>query len=839
MEVLLRDVRYAVRQLVKTPTFTAVAVLTLALGTGANTAIFSAVDAVLLRPLPYPESDRLYEVTARTGNGLRFGVSYPDLLDLRALSRDFTGVAAFSTQRYNLTGAGDPREVRAAFATANLFEVLGVSPVIGHPFGPAQEQDPVAMLGYEIWASAFGRDPAILGKAIALDGKSYTIVGVMPPGFHFPDEQVEVWTPIGGIRAAEPEALTNRDFHALNAVARLTATGTAAGVAGDLDVLSKRIAAMERNDSAPRRIIAMGGMQGPPGGAGGGPRLGAASATTASFAAQPLRDVAIGDVSQRLWVLLGAVGLVLLIACVNAANLLLARATGRGREMAIRRAIGASRARLIRQLLTESVLLALVAAGLGLLFAMWGLDGLLALWPNALPRSGEVRLDGRVLGFTAGLAIVTGILFGLAPALRATAPDIEEALREETPGAVSGGGRGRRRLQHALVVTEVALALVLLVGAGLLVRSFIALNQVDPGFDPRDVLAARIRLTPARYESGTQQKQFFESVEAALRTRPDVVSAALSVTLPLSGALRIVAFDPHPIRADYPEPIFVSEMTVVSPYYFATMGIPVRLGRSFAAEDRAGAPRVAVISSRFAKALWPDADPIGRVFPLGGPRGPSGPVTVIGVVDDLRSGTLEEPGTRPALYLSSAQEDGQDQMWIVARSRTGSPLKLAGAIRDAVRLADPEQPIGDLVTMEQLIGRQTAARRFTTTLLGVFALLAVGLALVGIYGVTSYAVAQRQRELGIRLALGARPGDVVRLLVNEGLMRVAIGVGLGIGVALIATRTLASLLFGVSPQDGTTLVATVALLGGVGLGATWLPARRAARADPMVTLRAE
>jgi predicted permease len=835
MDTLLHDIRYALRQLARTPGFTAVAVLTLALGIGANTAIFSAVDAVLLRPLPYPQSDRLVDLSSQNTEPVRFAISYPDLLDFRALTQDFTGVAAYSSQRYNLTGAGDPREVLAAYATANLFDVLGVHPVVGHAFTDQQDDDPVALLSYGLWAQSFGRDPAILGKPIALDGKSYTVVGVMPAGFHFPDDRVEVWTPIGGLRALAPEALTSRELRALSAVARLTPRATAAGVDGDLDVLAKRLEAAEQGDSGTRRVMAVGpgtgaGDKGPGGGPGALERI--------SFSAQPLRDVAIGDVGDRLWVLLAAVGLVLLIACANAANLLLARAAARGREMAIRRALGAGRGRLVRQLLTESVMLALLAAGIGVVFAKWGLDGLLALWPRALPRSGEIGLDPVVLAFTAGLAVATGLAFGLAPALRATTPQLEEALREDTAG--TGGGRRRRRLQQGLVVTEVALALVLLVGAGLLVRSFIALNAVNPGFDTQDVIAARIRLTPARYASGPQQKRFFEALEAALRPRPDVAAAALALTLPFSGGLRIFAFDPHQVRPDYPEPFFISEETEVTPGYFAAMRIPIRRGRAFTDQDRAGAPRVAVVSARFARALWPNEDPIGRRFPLGGPghRGDV-PVTVVGVVDDLRSGALDETSTRPAFYLSSLQGEGQDEMWVVVRSRTGSPLKLVSAIRDAVHLADPEQPIGDLVTLQQLIARQTAARRFNTTLLGVFALFAVGLALVGIYGVTSYAVAQRRRELGIRLALGARPGDVVRLLMNESLSRVAAGVVIGAGAALLATRALASMLYGVAPQDATTFVATAAILTVVALVATWLPARRATRVDPVEALRTE
>jgi predicted permease len=837
MEALLQDLRLALRQLAKSPGFTAVAVLTLALGIGANTAIFSAVDAVLLRPLPYLQSDRLVDLSAANTEPVRFAISYPDLLDFRALTQDFTGVAAYTSQRYNLTGAGDPREIQAAYATANLFDVLGVHPVVGHGFSTQQENDPVALLSYGLWAQSFGRDPAILGKAIALDGKSYTVIGVMPPAFHFPTDGIEVWTPIGGIRATEPQALTMRDLHVLNGVARMAAGLTLARVQSDLDVLAKRLQAEQPNDTSARRIIAIGpGPGGGGGGGGGGPRVSSRPTDAIQFNAVLLRDAAIGDVSGRLWVLLGAVGLVLLIACANAANLLLARAATRGREMAIRRALGAGRGRLIRQLLTESVVLALVGAGLGLVVSKWGLDALLALWPRALPRSHEVGLHPGVLAFTAVLALVTGIAFGLAPALHATASRIEEGLRQDSAG--STGGR-RQRVQHTLVIIEMALALVLLVGAGLLARSFAALNAVSPGFDTRDVLAGRIRLTPSRYPTPSQQKRFFETVQSALAGRPDVTGVALSETMPLSGGIRIVAFDPRPVRPDYPEPFFAALESVVAPEYFSTMRIPIRRGRGFGPEDRAGAPAVAVVSATFASELWPNQDPIGKQFPFRGPRESARPVTVIGVVDELRSASLEQPNPRPTLYLSSVQEDGQPEMWVVMRSSRGAPLALIGALKDAVKLTDPEQPIGDLVSLEQLIGRQTAARRFSTTLLGIFALLAVGLALVGIYGVTSYAVAQRQRELGIRLALGAGPKDVMRLLVGESLMRVVIGVVLGLVIALVASRALVSMLYGVQRWDPLTFAGTALLLGAVSILATWLPARKATRVDPMVTLKTE
>lgn len=837
MEALLQDLKLAIRQLAKSPGFTAVAVLTLALGIGANTAIFSAVDAVLLRPLPYPQSDRLVDLSATNTEPVRFAISYPDLLDFRALTHDFTGVAAYSSQRYNLTGAGDPREVQAAFVTANLFDVLSVHPTIGHGFTPQQENDPVALVSYALWAQSFGRDPAILGKAIALDGKSYTVIGVMPPAFHFPTDGIEVWTPIGGIRATEPQALTMRDLHVLNGVARMAAGVTLARVQSDLDVLAKRLQAEQANDSGQRRIIAIGPGPGPGGPrGGGGPRVAAGGVDQIQFNALLLRDAAIGDVSGRLWVLLGAVGLVLLIACANTANLLLARAATRGREMAIRRALGAGRGRLIRQLLTESVVLALGGAALGLVVSKWGLDALLALWPRALPRSQEVGLHVGVLAFTALLALVTGIAFGLAPALRATAVRIEEGLRQDSAG--STGGR-RQRVQHTLVIIEMALALVLLVGAGLLARSFAVLNAVSPGFDTRDVLAGRIRLTPSRYPTPAQQKAFFEAVQSALAGRPDVTGVAVSETMPLSGGIRVVAFDPHPVRPDYPGPYFAALESVVAPEYFSTMRIPIRRGRGFGPEDRVGAPAVAVVSAGFASELWPNQDPIGKQFPFRGPRESERPVTVIGVVDELRSASLEQPNPRPTLYLSSVQEEGQPEMWVVMRSSRGAPLALIGALKDAVKLTDPEQPIGDLVSLEQLIGRQTAARRFNTTLLGIFALLAVGLALVGIYGVTSYAVAQRRREMGIRLALGAGPKDVVRLLVGESLTRVVIGVVLGLGIALVASRALVSMLYGVERWDPLTFAGTALLLGLVAILATWLPARRATKVDPMVTLRTE
>jgi len=832
METLLQDLKFALRTLAKSPGFTLVAVLTLALGIGANTAIFSAVNAVLLKPLPYPGSDRLVQIMSTGFRGVRFCVSFPDLQDLRALSQDFTGVAATTTQRYNLTGAGDPREVQAAAVTGDVFEVLQVRPEIGHGFTTADDRTPLALLAHGLWVTNFGRDPGILGRSISLDGRSFTVVGVMPAGFEFPNQDVQVWTPIGESLSQSPQgAETNRHWHFLNAVARLAPGVTLERAVGDVKVLGARLSASDSGSSGGRQRIVAG--QASPGAGPPAPSSGRSILDT-GFDVTLLRDAAIGDVSGRLLILAGAVALVLLIACANAANLLLARATARRREMAVRRALGAGRGRLVRQLLTESTLLALAASLVGVVLSTWGLHALLAVWPHALPRTTEIALDSRVLGFSLGLAVVTGVAFGLLPAWRASAPGIEQSLREDAPGATGG----RRRLQNALVVGEVTLALVLLVGAGLLVRSFIRLNNVNPGFDTRDVLAARIRLTPARYPAGAQQTLFFDNMLASLQAHPGVQSASLAGTLPLSGNMFMLAFDPRTVRPDYPEPIMILRLSVISPDYFTTFRIPMRRGRGFTAQDRAGAPPVAVINRASADQLWPGQDPIGRQLTIGGPGQPAGPLTVVGLIDNLRSASLDAT-PQPEIYRPAAQQSDLREMWVALRSSNGRPLQLVGAIRDAVHQADAEQSIGDVVSLEQLIGRQTAARRFNTTLLTIFALLAVGLALVGIYGVTAYAVTQRTRELGIRMALGARGVDVVRLLMRESLRRVALGVGLGLVAALGVTRALSAMLFEVAPRDAVTFAATALLLVAVALAATWLPARRATKVDPMVALRYE
>src|SRR5438445_571266 len=809
MSTILQDLRYALRALRHNPAFTTVVATALGRGIGGNTAIFSVVDAVLLKPLPYPDADRLVSLDTKVpGPGKDiFGsaMSYPDIQQLQALSKDFAGVAAYTYARYNYAGREQASELAATVVSPNLFGVLGVSPAIGRGFTGAELHDQLAVLSYRMWATAFGSDRNIVGRVINLDGQSFTVVGVMPRGFAFPNEDTQLWVPLGEALRSHPQVEFNRQLYAFESVARLTAGVTLAQARADAGVVAQRIGAAER-----------------------------------TFLVDPLKVEGVENVRSALLVLFGAVGLVLLIACANAAGLYVARAAERRKEVAVRRALGADRARLGRQLLTESVVVALIAGAAGVLLARWGLAAVLAVWPR-VPRVNEIGLDPWVLGFALVVSLVTGLAFGLLPALRAAAPGLEQALRDQ--GGATTGSRRRHRTQSGLVVAEIALALVLLVGSGLLIRSFVRLTSVDPGYDTHDVLAARIRLTPSRYADPTVQNQFFQDLTDLVARNPGVADVSVSRTLPLTGGVDILAFDPRRIRPDATEEYVAARPSVVGPGYFAAMGIPLR-GRDFTPQDRADAPKVVIMNRRLTDELWPGQDPVGKVFPVRRPGGGGYDATVIGTIGDIRYASLD---ATPMLELyfpqlqaaaGAARLPGVPEMWVVLKAKH-SPLALAGAVRAAVRQLDPQQPIGDLVSLDQALSSSTAARRLSMTLLTMFAALAVLLALIGIYGITAYAVTQRTRELGLRMAIGASPAEVVGLLLKENLWLVLGGLVVGTTGATLATRALRSMLFGVSTLDPITFVGAALVLGGVAMLATYVPARRAARIDPMVALRYE
>ena len=831
MDTFLPDLKYAIRQLARSPGFAAVAILTLAVGIGANTAIFSVVNAVLLRPLPYPRSEEL--VTVRSGGlfGERggFAISYRDYQDVAELKGPLAGAAVVRGGRYNLTGAGDPREMEVAFASPSLFSVLDLRPVLGRVFSAAEEQEPVAVLSHRFWQTAFGGDSSALGRMVNLDGTGFQVIGVMPATMRYPNADVEAWIPVGWSFVAQPQLRITRTFRGYTGLVRLAPGVTVDRLNSDLSVLAQRIneETTASGGGSQRVEITMNSGPGGPGGPGarGGP-----GAFGMSFQVASLRDEAVGDRGTAIIVLAAAVGLVLLIACANTASLLIARATRRRKEIAVRRALGAGRNRLVRQLLTESVLLSVTGAVLGVALSFVALRAILSVWPAVLPRQNDIRIDAIVLAFTLALSVLTGIAFGLVPALKASSPRLEEALRDE---AGLAGGRRPRRTLATLIAGEIALALVLLVGAGLLVRSFISLNRVSPGFDTSDLLAARIRLTPSRYTSPAAQKQFYDQLTDALRQRPEVAGVTTMRTLPLSGARMIIGMDPREVRADDPEQSLMLETFVVGPDFFTTLGIPLLDGRGFNSQDVAGGLPVVVINTRVARRLWPGENALGQSLPLGGPT----PAVVIGIVGDLHGASLsEDVGPQIFRPLTQAQAP-QPVMWIALRGPR--PLALVPALQETVRAVDPQQPIAEIASVDQMIARDQSARRLNTTLVTVFALVAALLAIVGIYSVTAYAVSQRSREFGIRLALGARSSQLLGLVLRENALLVGGGVLAGLLLAALASRTLDSLLFGIVSLDLVTFGGVAVVLAAVALVATALPASRAGRVDPVTALRNE
>jgi putative ABC transport system permease protein len=813
MDTLLHDVRFGARMLRKSPGLTATAIFALALGVGVNTAIFSVVDAVLLRPLPYAEPGRLVSVAGTNARrpGEPLPVSYPNFADWRGQATAFERLAAYDPTDFNLVAGGRPERVKGAVVTSDLFALLGAGPQLGRQFTAEEDVPgaaPAVILSHGLWQRQFGGDPAAVGRALPVGGRPANIVGVMPSGFAFPPgaEPAELWAPM----SFNETYIAERNMHNLGVVGRLAAGATVEQARAEMEAVAARLAE-----------------QYPASNGGWGARV------------VPLQEHLVGNVRPALLMLLGAVAFVLLIACANVANLLLARASSRRKEMAVRAALGAGRWRVARGLLVESVMLALAAGALGLLLAFWGTDLLVALGPGDLPRIGEVALDERVLLFTLAVSLLTGVGFGLAPAAQASRADLVDALKEggSNPSARPGG-----RLRGALVVSEIALALVLLVGAGLLVRSFARLLEVDPGFRPEGVVTMQLQLSDASYAENHQVVSFYDRLLERARGLPGVVEAGLVTTVPLGKGAMALTYDVEGRPPAPPNERTSASFDVASPGYFRAMNIPLVRGRTFTDADREGSPAVVIVSETMARRAWPGEDPLGKRITMGasasGPPPPSR--EVVGVVGDVKHGGLEAE-VKEAIYAPYGQVPWPN-VTLVARTEA-DPDATAVAMRAAVRGVSPDQPVYNVRVMEQVVAESVAKPRLYASLLGLFAGLALLLSAMGIYAVMSYTVTQRAHEIGIRMALGARPGDVLRLVVGHGMRLTLVGVAIGLAAAFGLARLLASLsaslLFGVSATDPATFGGIALLLAGVALLACWLPARRAARVDPLVALRTD
>jgi putative ABC transport system permease protein len=806
-DAMIQDLRYGVRMLLKHRGFTAVAVLTLALGIGANTAIFSVVDALILRSLPFPNSEQLVwveEASQQMNSQPAWGGHF---LAWQNQSQTLLGITAINGgNSRTLTGAGEPEKVEVGAVSAGCLPVFGVQPLAGGRNFSAAEDSPggehVAILSYGLWQRRFGGEPNIVGKPITLNDSEFTVIGVLPASFRFFD-RYDVWVPL----ALDPQLqLAHEKRYYGTTVARLKPGVTLEQAQAEMDAVQQSYE-MTRPEGSSRiesrtRLV-------------------------------PLQEYFLGERRRPLLVLLGAVALVLLIACANVANLMLARAGTRQKELAIRAAVGASRLRLMRQMLTECVLLALAGGAAGLLIAFW-LTGLLGSL-NSIETFGEmgrmttVAIDLRVLGFTVLISFVTGLLFGLLPAIRLSRPDINVALKE---GGGSTSVRGRR-LRSALMVSEVALALVLLIGAGLLVRSFVKLLNVDPGYQAEDLLTARLSLPP-RYRDNLQRVQFYEQVVQRLAELPGVASVGVTSHLPLTGYNMGSTLHVEGRLPQAPEREPSAPVARVNPEYFRTMGIPLRVGRFFNEGDTEGAPKVALLSETLARTLFSNEDPLGKRLRLGDPK--AEPTTVVGVVGDIRYTGLDGE-VEQAVYLSYRQLP-RAGMTVVVRGAE-KPSSLAPALRTAVNQIDPALPIYDVMTMSDRLSNSVAARRFNLLLLGGFAALALLLAGIGVYGVISYVVTGRTHEIGIRMALGAQSADVLRLLIQQGMTMALLGVALGLAGAFALTRVMVSLLFDVSATDPMTFAGVALLLLLIALVACYLPARRATKIDPLVALRYE
>ncbi len=814
METLWHDLRYGWRTLWRHPGITSVAVIALALGIGANSAIFSVVNAILLKPLKVPHPERMVSLTENR-NGETFGstVAPSNFIAWRERNQVFEEMAAFAGQSHNLLGGDAPEQLNATRISASLFPLLSIQPALGRNFLPEEDKagrERVAILSHNLWQRRFNSDPNVINRSMSLSGNDYRIVGVMPAGFEFPNADSELWTPM----AIHDGAVEGMGGRIIQVLARLKPNVTLDEAHAQMNSIAQQLA-QERPDFN----------------AGWGVQL------------TPLRELVVGNVRRSLLVLLGAVSFVLLIACANVANLLLTRAARRQREIAIRIALGASRLRLVRMLLTESMLLALLGGALGLLLAVWGVDGLLALAPGNLPRVEEIGIDRSVFGYTLAVSLLTGIIFGLAPALQASKPNLNELLKEGVRS--SPAGFGRDRLRNLLVVTEVALSLVLLIGAGLLMRSFVRLQNVDPGFDPQNVVAMRTSLPDEKYAEDKQVVGFYRQAIERIRRLPNVKQAGAIHVLPWTGENSGRYFHPE----GKPLPKAGEEATynyrIVTPGYFETMSIPILKGRDFTFEDTAQSAGVVIVNEAMARLFWPGDEAVGkRVKHRGRETDPW--FTVAGVVGNVRHHWIGD-STQPEIYFSYAQvplldsrtiERHRRSMQIVIRG-DGDPLSIVPAARREVAGLDPELPLFNIKTMDERLGYSLVRPRFNTLLMGIFAVVALVLAAVGLYGVMSYTVAQRTHEIGIRIALGARRSDVLMLVLKQGLALILAGVAIGLVAAFALTRFMSALLYDLSARDPYTFAAISLLLIAIALLACYIPARRATRVEPTVALRYE
>ena len=804
-EDMFQDLRYGARMLLQKPGFTFIALVALALGIGASTAIFSIVNGILLRPLPYRNSDRIVMVWM---DNHRLGIdqdwhSYPNYVDYRDQNQVFEQMAAFNDRAFNLTGSSDPERVLGMWSTASLFQVLGVQPSIGRAFTVEEEEpgkDLVVVISHGLWQRWFGGDPGVIGQQLIMNGTGRTVIGVMPPGVTFPSKDSELWVPL----ALSPNGRNNRGGFSLKAIGLLRPGVSISQARADLGTIAGRL---EQQYS----FLA---------GYGVNPVL--------------LHDQIVGKIRPALLVLLAAVAFVLLIGCANIANLLLARAATREREIAIRTALGARRGRLIRQLLTESLLMSLIGGVLGIGVAIAGLKFLISVSPPETPRLDQVTVDGRVLLFALAVSLSSGLLFGLAPALHSSKPNLNESLKEGGRG--TGAGIRGSRIRGLLVISEIALSLVLLIGAGLMIKSFHRLQQVNLGFNPDRLLTMNVRLAGSKYREGPQAAAFYQQVLKRIEALPGVQSAGaitdvfLSIT-PNSGTFSIEGRPPVPPAEQIEVPV-----DSVSPGYFQTMGISLLSGREFDGTEGQDSPRVVIINDSMARRFWPGEDPLGKRFKYGDTDSNSPWLTIVGVVGDMRR-TGFELAERCETFLPISQNPA-GSMTLVVRG-AADPMPLAAAVREQVWAVDHDQPIYDVKSMDKMLADMTSQRRLNMLLMGIFAGSALLLAAVGIYGVVSYGMTQRTHEIGVRMALGARKAQVLSLVLRQAMIVAVMGLAVGSIASLLLTRLMVTLLYGVSPTDPFTFGSIPLLLVGVAFVASYIPARRVTNVDPMKALRYE